>query len=399
MPGTPPDESSPEDAPSRSARLAARRSRHARFVIAAVIVVVVIAGGIGAYALYSKDPSANAVPGDVKIQSPGASQTTAPAAIASRPAPRALSHAAPLKLWVGGDSLAGSFGPALGDQLGALGIVQTIIDFKVSSGLWSNDIRDWNARATEEMQTRNPEAVVFIIGTNDTPIVNNVDANHDGVPDWEPAYRVKVARMMDLLVGPNHRTVFWLGPPTLPDSGMNRGALAMGQVMREEAAKRSADVVYLDTFKLFQGADGGWSRQVVDDQGKTITARIPDGVHFTEDGAQYLARQVFKLIDARWHLSAQADLKDPIGWNFTSQSVDSVPGFSSRPTSRYNPGSSNSTGTTIAPVSESTTVLGVTPTTTAVVATTVPIATTVPTVVPTTVKSDPPTTTGATPTT
>ena len=35
------------------------------------------------------------------------------------------------------------------------------------------------------MTTDNPEAVVFIIGTNDTPVVNKVDANGDGVPDWE----------------------------------------------------------------------------------------------------------------------------------------------------------------------------------------------------------------------
>ena len=31
------------------------------------------------------------------------------------------------------------------------------------------------------MATHDPEAVVFIIGTNDTPVVNKVDANGDGV--------------------------------------------------------------------------------------------------------------------------------------------------------------------------------------------------------------------------
>ena len=47
-------------------------------------------------------------------------------------------------------------------------------------------------------------------------------------PTGRPTYRLKVARMMDLLVGPNHRTVFWLGPPTLGTQSMDRGAKAIG---------------------------------------------------------------------------------------------------------------------------------------------------------------------------
>ena len=35
------------------------------------------------------------------------------------------------------------------------------------------------------MASDNPDAVVFIIGTNDTPVVNQVDANDDDIPDWE----------------------------------------------------------------------------------------------------------------------------------------------------------------------------------------------------------------------
>ncbi len=67
--------------------------------------------------------------------------------------------------------------------------------------------------------------------------------------------------------------------------------------MRQEALKRAPDVVYLDTYKLFSDINGGYSRDILDENGKTITARIPDGVHFTDDGAEYLARAVFSLLD------------------------------------------------------------------------------------------------------
>jgi hypothetical protein len=392
MTGTRPSEPSTKDATSRRDRLAQRRSRHTRVTVAVLVVAVAGALGIGAYALNSSDGPLPPVGASSNSQGFGSQGSLVPRSAIEKAAPRPLDHAHPLQLWVGGDSLAGSFGPALGDQLGALGIVKTVVDFKVSSGLWSNDIRNWDQRATDQMAKYDPEAVVFIIGTNDTPVVNRVDANDDGVPDWEATYRMKVAKMMDLLVGgAKHRTVFWLGPPTLPDEGMNRGAVEMSRVMQDEAAKRAGDVVFLDTYRLFADGDGNWSRQITDEQGRTITARIGDGVHFTQSGAAYLARAVVSLLDTRWKLTKQADLLHPIGWNFTPGSIDAVPGYSSQPTSRYrSSGRGGSSGdgdspTTVAPVASTT--IYVTPTTVEVVATTVPV-----TAAPTTVVTEPPTT-------
>jgi hypothetical protein len=343
----PTSETSDPDAHSRRARLVARRHRRTRIIVAVVVLVVAGAAAFAAYAVNDNNQQAQAAGSeDIPTTSFGSGGTLVPSAVVKPAAPpRTLDHADPLRLWVGGDSLAGSFGPALGDRVGATGVVKTRIDYRVSSGLWSNDIRDWYERATEQMASDNPEAVIFIIGTNDTPVVNQVDANGDGVPDWEAAYRMKIARMMDLFVGPNHRTVFWLGPPTLGTRVLDRGAKAIGDVMRQEAAKRAPDVVYLDTYKLFSTSDGTYSRSITDENGNQIVARISDGTHFTEDGAQYLARAVFTLLDARWQISKHADLLQPIGFTIASGSGESVPGFSSTPKSRY--GSDNgSTGTT-----------------------------------------------------
>ncbi len=296
-------------------------------------IVVMVGAGAATYALTNNTADAKPAAGGSQA-APPTSDDAIVGDVASNDPPRTLTHAAPLKLWVGGDSLAGSFGPALGDMLGATGVVQTQIDYKVSSGLSSNDIRDWYSHATQQMASANPEAVVFIIGTNDTPIVSNLDANHDGIPDWTVDYRAKVDRMMDLLVGANHRPVIWLGPPTL-GSNLNAGAIAIDQLMKEEAAKRSADITYIDTYKLFQAPDGTYSRSITDDTGKVIQARIADGVHFTEDGAQYLARAVYKVLDAHWKITQHADTSQPMGWTLADGSGEVVPGFSTAPRSRY----------------------------------------------------------------
>jgi hypothetical protein len=319
--------------------------------VAAITLAVVAIGGAIAYGLNTSGPGAHAsASADTTPASTfGAEGTLVPPPKVKLSARRHLDHAHPLKLWIGGDSLAGSFGPALGDRVGATGVVSTVIDYKTSSGLWSNDIRNWNQRATEQMASVNPDAVVFIIGTNDASIVNNVDANGDLEPDWETAYRLKIDRMMDLLVGTTHRTVFWLGPPTLGTSDLDRGGKALGELMRQEAAKRSADVVYLDTYKLFSTISGAYSRTILDENGKSIVARISDGVHFTADGADYLARAVFSLVDGRWNLMKQADPTHPIGWTNAPGSGEVVPGYTSTPRSRYrsqsNSSSNNSNNT------------------------------------------------------
>ena len=136
------DDSSPGD--SRRDRLATRRRRRVRIGIA-VAVGALVCGAAGAYAAVNGDtdrPALAVGSGDPNATTtqpgpPGAVVGTSPIA-----AVRPVDHAHPLRLWVGGDSLAGSFGPALGDAVGATGVVDAVIDYKVSSGLWSNDIRE-----------------------------------------------------------------------------------------------------------------------------------------------------------------------------------------------------------------------------------------------------------------
>jgi hypothetical protein len=323
-------EPTPEATEGRRERLATRRRRRTKIVVAVVTVIAI--GGVATVSALALTDN-RAAPGATSV-------TTNPkfAAIAQLPEGprldpaqpmRPLDHDHPLRLWIGGDSLAGSFGPTLGDMLGATGIVQTKVDYKVSSGLWSNDIRDWQTRAEEQMASDNPEAVVFIIGTNDTPVVNSVDRNHDGEPDWETSYRQKVDKMMDIFVGtgPTPRTVYWLGAPTLGTQSMNRGAKAIDALVSAEALKRGTNVIFVDTYRLFSDSSGGYSRDIVDENGKTIEARISDGVHFTADGAAYLARAVFALLDARWKLTKQADPANPYHWSLAYGSGESVPGY------------------------------------------------------------------------
>ncbi len=362
------DEQSP-DSTSRRMRLATRR-RRIRVVSTVVVLALVVVGVGAAKGLRGNDVGPQPAPGDHALGTI-ADPTTAPLGSNGLQPPRPLSHGDPLRLWIGGDSLAGSFGPALGQTAGATGVVDATVDYKVSSGLADNGIRDWYEHAQQTMASANPDAVVFIIGTNDASIVNSQDSNHDGEPDWEVAYREKIDRMMATFVGGSrHRTVFWLGPPTLRDSDLNAGAKALGPVMREEAKKFAPDLVYVDTYHLFADKDGNYSESLPNANGKLVQMRISDGVHFTVDGAQYLANAVWKLLNKRWHIMRQWHPSTPIEYTIAPGSNDYVPGVGHyRPSVSYHsPSHTTVTSSSATP----TTVAGATPTTAATIKSTTP---------------------------
>jgi hypothetical protein len=336
------DEQAP-DSQSRRTRLATRRRRVRVAGIVLMIALIVVAVGT-ATALRGNDGGSQTAHKQASDTTVDPTTTPKASTDALKP-PRRLSHGDPLRLWIGGDSLAGSFGPALGQTAGATGIVDATIDYKVSSGLADNGIRDWYEHAQEAMASENPDAVVFIIGTNDASIVNSQDSNNDGVPDWEVSYREKIDRMMETFVGGDrHRTVFWLGPPTLRDDDLNRGAKALGPVMQQEAKKFAPDVHYIDTYKLFSDQEGDYSESLPDAHGNLVQMRISDGVHFTVDGAQYLANAVWKLLNKRWDIMAQWHPSTPIEYTIAAGSNDYVPGVG-----HYRPPVSHESSSTTVP--------------------------------------------------
>lgn len=375
------DEESP-NTDSRRARLATRRRRMR--IVAAFIAILVIAGGVGtAMALRNRDETpAISAPHTGAAPSDEAPDSTAGTARKVGP-PRVITHDNPMRLWIGGDSLAGSFGPALGQKAGATGVIDATIDYKVSSGLSDNGIRNWPEHAQQAMSDINPDAIVFIIGTNDASIVNSQDSNNDGVPDWQVSYGAKIETMMRAFVGDgHHRTVYWLGPPTLGDSTLEKGAYELGRFMKSEAAKFAPDVVYVDTYRLFSDANGDYSRSLPDSTGVVKEMRISDGVHFSVDGANYLSDAIWKLLDKRWDVTAHADPSQPIAYTIAPGSNDYVPGVGHyRPTVPQQSYNTTSTAdipitTVVAPAPTSTTKPVAPPTTKPVASTTKPVATT-----------------------
>ncbi len=222
-----------------------------------------------------------------------ASTTTRPRADAQR---RALTPSDPLRLWIAGDSLAGSIGPSLGELTAKTGVVQPQYDSRISSGLLTPDFYDWPKHAEQQLALLNPEVVVFIVGTNDA----NVWA--DKLAD---EYRIRTEAMMRELVGTKHRDVYWVGAPVAQAKHLETGVLEINRIQRA-AAVAVPGVTYVDAHAIFDDVNGNYQSRFADQFGRTQVMRAGDGVHFSVAGADLISADIFTLIDAEWKITSQA---------------------------------------------------------------------------------------------
>ncbi|HSO96326.1 MAG TPA: GDSL-type esterase/lipase family protein [Acidimicrobiia bacterium] len=266
------------------------------FSVAVVIVLGVTAGAVWAAGVW---PSGSAHP-TARVRRVPTSRPLVSAPASSCRSP--LTPDAPLRLWIGGDSLAGSLGPALGTLAGDTGVVQPVFDSRVSSGLTTPGFFDWPEHATQEMARLDPEVAVFIIDANDSELVTGSAT----AADAKARYAELVTQMLDILAGPgSHRYVYWVGGPTIRDSTTDSGVRQLNDVARSVVVRRP-NTTYVDAYRLFGDSQGRFSFTLPDASGTPVLDRSDDGVHFTPAGADRLAQPIFQALDSQCRVQSQA---------------------------------------------------------------------------------------------
>jgi hypothetical protein len=287
------------------ARLARHRRRRRRVEVGAVVAVVALALGAGG-ALWATGSGPFAGPTDTTRATGPDERPTVERETRSPGAPncgRDLTTGRPLRLWIAGDSLAGSLGPALGEQAAETGVVAPVYESRVSSGLANPGFHNWPKRAATELARLDPEAVAFIIGTNDYVIVGG--GRNPGAA-WVADYTARTEAMMELLVGPEQRTVYWISPPVMRSERMDDAVRQIGDLQRT-VAREFPTVTFIDAHSLLDDEDGEYTGTTTDPEtGRTITIRAGDGVHLSPDGADLLAAAVYQQVDTDWCITAQA---------------------------------------------------------------------------------------------
>lgn len=214
-----------------------------------------------------------------------------PAVIVPRP-----SKAAPLKLWVGGDSMTQGLGAAVVDEAGDRGTITATLDYRISTGLTRPDYFNWPVHLQDDVLPTRPRVIVIMFGANDAQAME-VDGTPYEVrtPEWQAEYRRRVATTMDLLAG-DGRLVIWVGQPNMRKEEFMERMQILDQIYQSEADRRPW-VRFVDSRPVL-APDGGYSDYLVAGNGEKELARQNDGIHLTRFGARLLSDAVYQVLDA-----------------------------------------------------------------------------------------------------
>ena len=310
----------PPDAPPPRRRVSRQRYIARRIGVAAVLALGLFGLVKAAGALTGGDGEASGEGQGTTTSDPATSATSAAVAAATTaestadttvappttvPATGPPSADNPARLLVVGDSDAGTFGPYLETLMDDTGLVDSEIDYKVSSGLSRPDFFDWPAHATGKVEEIDPDIVVVTFGGNDAQGMATLDGEFPpewadpvgGRDTWFPEYRRRAGEFVDVLAD-DQRTIIWVGIPNDDNPEVTERLAVQDEAVRAALAKRPA-VIFVDTWRRFSGRDGNWAEYVIDPRdGRGKDVRAEDGFHLNENGAEILALDIAEVIRA-----------------------------------------------------------------------------------------------------
>lgn len=187
-----------------------------------------------------------------------------------------------MRVYIGGDSLASSFGSQLATNFGKTGKISAVWDSRPSSGLINTKFFDWNKQAKSINTKYNPELIFFIIGTNDANTA--VKGNPKG---YAQAYKDKLISFVNNFPAEDQKIYFVLAP-SMRDKTLNANLQKINTVIKDFAAEygfatiSSANV--LSPANVFTLSIYG------------STVRTDDGVHITAEGGKILSDYIYKQI-------------------------------------------------------------------------------------------------------
>jgi hypothetical protein len=244
-----------------------------------------------------------------------ATPSPSPASPKPRPAPAApkrlaFSPSKKLRLWVAGDSLVITPGYAVVRAAGSSPVIESVggVDGRVATGLTRPDVYNWFDAIRREVKELKPRAVVLAFGGNDdkaymTGLPDGVSIDAFGGSVWRREYARRVGGLMDM-INRAGALVVWIGLPQTRSAEQTQRFDVVNAVVQKEARKREGRAVFVDTYTMFAGDDGGFAEYLPNASGKLVKVRASDGVHFEREGGDIIARHVLKALNQTYDLTS-----------------------------------------------------------------------------------------------
>jgi len=211
---------------------------------------------------------------------------------------RAISPDAPLKLWVGGDSIAGGPAWAVGEAAKPSGVATVDTEFQVGTGLARPDFFDWYRHLAAVADARDPDVMILLFGGNDIQPLDLPDGGSVayGMAGWLEEYERRVGQIMDVLAVRGRR-VIWVGTPPMQDPSYNEKMAALNEIYQRQATNHQPWVTYFDAWTMFSpaGEPGTFALELPDANGVPQKVRFDD-IHYDIHGSELLASALLAVV-------------------------------------------------------------------------------------------------------
>lgn len=252
------------------------------------------AGGTEASETTASSPGAHSTSASTG-SSPSSPVASPSAAVVAEPEPEPPldrpSKKDPLRIYFGGDSLAGMPGVMLGILTQKNGLAKVKADYVECSRLTYGDPVDWPARVKQQIDAGRWDVGVFMIGANDSGMPMLVGGKSVMYPKkaWLEEYGRRARKIASIMLRGGVDRVYWVGMPVMPSSSESKKMRDLNEIF-EAVARSSPDVVYVDSYDLLATKSGRHKASL----------RSGDGVHYTNDGAMVVAEAVWKALKRDW---------------------------------------------------------------------------------------------------
>jgi uncharacterized protein len=205
----------------------------------------------------------------------------------------------PLRVYVAGDSLSFEYGLAMGRMAADDPEIEMegSVDYHVATGISRPDFFNWPAQLDAQMKARNPDVVVFMVGSNDDQSLAAPDGHTypDYSEGWKVEYSRRAAAVMDQVIR-SGRSIVWVGVPVVHDANRSAGYRLMNQLVKTQANARK-HAYFVDSYPLFVDRDGNYQQYLPDASGKLVKMRANDGIHLERAGGDRLADATRRTLD------------------------------------------------------------------------------------------------------
>jgi hypothetical protein len=256
--------------------------------------------------------SADKIDTAIKLPPPTTTTTTPsqPKPSPAVPAKIAFTPTKKLRLWVAGDSLVITPGYSIVRAAAASPVIQSVgsVDGRVATGLTRPDVFNWFTHLAAEVKKLRPNVVVLNFGANDdhgymTGLPAGTSIGAFASPSWSAEYRRRIAGVLDT-VNRAGAVVVWIGLPITRSPAQTQRFDVMNAIVQKEANARPGKAIFVDTYTMFAGDNGGFVEYLDNAAGDTVKVRAGDGVHFDTGGGDLIAREVLKQLNQLFDLTS-----------------------------------------------------------------------------------------------